>query len=144
VRFPVLTNSPIVHAASRRQAELARIRRLIVPDLVFRLHHALFETRTLIPSCVSPRLSFPLLEPPTDSLLLLSLSSSCSNLSRALALPNLVADERHELYREFIPLPGAGAGALGIEAYLDEVRVAALASLEMGMGPVGVGAKAVR
>ncbi|KPV74234.1 uncharacterized protein RHOBADRAFT_54084 [Rhodotorula graminis WP1] len=98
-------------AASRREAELARIRRLVVPDLVFRLHRALFETRTLIPS----------------------------NLSRALALPNLVADERHELYREFIPVPGAGAGALGIEAYLDEVRVAALASLEMGMGPVGVG-----
>ncbi|GAA5902150.1 hypothetical protein JCM8208_002489 [Rhodotorula glutinis] len=103
-------------AASRRQAELARIRRLIVPDLIFRLHRALFETRTLIPS----------------------------NLSRALALPNLVADERHELYREFIPVPGAGVGALGIEAYLDEVRVAALASLEMGLGPVGVGAKVRR
>lgn len=45
-----------------------------------------------------------------------------------------------------MPLPreaeaeaGARArSALSMEAYLEEVRVAALASLEVGMGPVGV------
>lgn len=36
--------------ASRRHAELARIRRLVVPDLVFRLHRVLYETSELIPA----------------------------------------------------------------------------------------------
>lgn len=36
--------------ASRRQTELERIRRLVVPDVVFRLHRALFETSSLIPT----------------------------------------------------------------------------------------------
>ncbi|GAA6057632.1 hypothetical protein JCM3770_005005 [Rhodotorula araucariae] len=116
-------------AASRRHAELARIRRLVIPDLVFRLHRALVDSAAFVPS----------------------------TLARALALPALVADERHALYREFVPTPesssaataagvgvgaGAGAGAgidaLSLERYLDEVRQAALVSLDRGTGVVGV------
>lgn len=35
--------------ARRRMAELARIRQLVVPHLVLRLHHTLFETRDVLP-----------------------------------------------------------------------------------------------
>ncbi|GAA5998533.1 Nup84p [Rhodotorula paludigena] len=103
-------------AASRRHAELARIRRLVVPDLVFRLHRALFDTHKLVPA----------------------------NLSLALSLPNLVADERFQLYLEFVPASPdeVDTAPLGLKAYLDEVKEAALASLEVGKGPVGVGADA--
>ncbi|BGP49686.1 Nucleoporin nup84 [Rhodotorula kratochvilovae] len=91
--------------------ELAHIRRLVVPDLVFRMHRALVDSSSLVPS----------------------------TLPRALALPALVADERHALYREFVPSPSAtGAGALSLGRYLDEVRRAALLSLERGTGVVGV------
>lgn len=67
-----------------------------------------------------------------------------SNLSLALSLPNLVADERFQLYLEFVPASPdeVDAAPLGLKAYLDEVKEAALASLEVGKGPVGVGADA--
>ncbi|GAA5981394.1 hypothetical protein JCM11641_005306 [Rhodosporidiobolus odoratus] len=97
-------------AATRRHAELSKIRRLVVPDIVFRLHQALYETRTVV----------------------------SSNLSRCLALANLVADERYQLYLEFIPEAGEAAGALSLKAYLADVAQASLASLEAGMGPFGV------
>ncbi|GAA6003664.1 hypothetical protein JCM10207_003535 [Rhodosporidiobolus poonsookiae] len=101
-------------AASRRHAELARIRRLVVPDIVFRLHQALYETRELVPS----------------------------NLPRCLALSNLVADERYQLYVEFLSPSSGGEveveSPLGLKAYLREVRKASLASLEKGRGVFGL------
>ncbi|BGP17798.1 hypothetical protein JCM10213_001701 [Rhodosporidiobolus nylandii] len=97
-------------AASRRHAELAHIRRLVVPDVVFRLHQALYETREVVPS----------------------------NLSRCLALANLVADERYQLYLEFVPEDGEADGPLSLKSYLKEVAQASLASLEVGAGPFGV------
>ncbi|GAA5832428.1 hypothetical protein JCM11251_006451 [Rhodosporidiobolus azoricus] len=97
-------------AASRRQAELERIRRLVVPDIVFRLHQALYETRDVVPD----------------------------NLSRCISLSNLIADERYQLYLEFLPLGGEPEGPLGLKRYLQEVAQASLASLEVGTGPFAV------
>ncbi|GAA5880076.1 hypothetical protein JCM3774_003301 [Rhodotorula dairenensis] len=102
-------DSTVDAAASRRQTELERIRRLVVPDVVFRLHRALFETSSLIPS----------------------------NLERCLTLATLVADERFQLYVEFVAATAAevDTAPLGLKAYLSEVREASLASLERGTGP---------
>ncbi|GAA5904143.1 hypothetical protein JCM6882_003958 [Rhodosporidiobolus microsporus] len=97
-------------AASRRHSELAKIRRLVIPDIVFRLHQALYETREVLPS----------------------------NLARCLSLANLVADERYQLYLEFLPAEGEAEGPLGLKKYLEEVAKASLASLEVGKGPFGV------
>ncbi|BGP25923.1 hypothetical protein JCM10295v2_004866 [Rhodotorula toruloides] len=98
-------------AASRRHAELARIRRLVVPDLVFRLHRVLFETSDLI----------------------------SANLPLCLSLANLVADERYQLYLEFVAASPSEIDTvpLGLKAYLEEVRKASLASLDAGRGPFG-------
>ncbi|GAA5961845.1 hypothetical protein JCM8115_001441 [Rhodotorula mucilaginosa] len=105
-------DSTVDAAASRRQTELERIRRLVVPDVVFRLHRALFETSSLIPT----------------------------NLERCLLLAALVADERFQLYLEFVAATPAeiDTAPLGLKAYLSEVREASLASLERGSGPFAV------
>ncbi|GAA5888035.1 hypothetical protein JCM5296_005411 [Sporobolomyces johnsonii] len=63
----------------RRLAELATIRRLLIPDLVLRLHHTLLSTSSLLPS----------------------------NLTRAFELATVVADERYGVYREFVSDEGA-------------------------------------
>lgn len=43
-----------VYGTGRRRAtEFAHIRKLVVPHLVFRLHHTLFATRDILPLCVS-------------------------------------------------------------------------------------------
>ncbi|GAA5852447.1 hypothetical protein JCM8547_006786 [Rhodosporidiobolus lusitaniae] len=100
-------------AASRRHAELAKIRRRVVPDIVFRLHQALYDTREVVPS----------------------------NLPRCLSLANLVADERFQLYLEFVPPAAEGgeeAGGRTLKEYLEEVAKASLASLEVGRGAFGV------
>ncbi|GAA5990105.1 hypothetical protein JCM10908_005823 [Rhodotorula pacifica] len=105
-------DSTVDAAASRRQTELERIRRLVVPDVVFRLHRALFETSSLVPS----------------------------NLERCLSLATLVADERFQLYLEFVAATPAeiDTAPLGLKSYLSEVREASLASLGRGSGPFAV------
>ncbi|BGP56625.1 hypothetical protein JCM8202_000189 [Rhodotorula sphaerocarpa] len=105
-------DSTVDAAASRRQTELARIRRLVVPDVVFRLHRALFESSQIIPE----------------------------NLTRCLALSTLIADERFQLYLEFVAATPdeVETAPLGLKAYLSEICEASLASLDRGMGPVGV------
>ncbi|KAL7410578.1 nuclear pore protein 84/107 [Mrakia frigida] len=80
----------------RRLSELARIRHIFVPELVFRLHNLLFETRELIPG----------------------------NLQKVLELPNLLADERFELFVEFIQ-----SQHNRLPAYLSLVRRASLECL---------------
>lgn len=55
-----------------------------------------------------------------------------SNLSRALALANVVADERYELYLEFVAESGNKIGE-----YLTQVRQASLASLGNGGNAFG-------
>lgn len=52
----------------------------------------------------------------------------------------LVADERFQLYLEFVAATPAeiDTAPLGLKAYLSEVREASLASLERGSGPFAV------
>ncbi|GAA5933388.1 uncharacterized protein JCM15063_001302 [Sporobolomyces koalae] len=79
----------------RRLAELAAIRRLLIPDLVLRMHHSLVSTSRIIPS----------------------------NLTRAFDLATIIADERYGLYHEFIPTNSReGAEANLLKTYLDEPR----------------------
>ncbi|KAH9976532.1 nuclear pore protein 84/107 [Russula compacta] len=60
-------------ATDRRARELARIRQLFVPELIFRLHALLVSSRTHIPE----------------------------NIRHALSLANIVADSRYMLFTEF-------------------------------------------
>ncbi|KAK4050269.1 Nucleoporin nup84 [Microbotryomycetes sp. JL201] len=91
--------------ARRRLTELARIRQMIVPHLVMRLHHTLYDTRNVL----------------SDS------------LSKCLDLANIVADERYQVYVEFV----TPSGNL-LPEYLTQVRLASLASLEQGKSAFGV------
>ncbi|GAA5960795.1 hypothetical protein JCM3765_000820 [Sporobolomyces pararoseus] len=94
----------------RRLAELATIRRLLIPDLVLRLHHALVSTCSILPS----------------------------NLTRAFELATIVADERYGLYNEFVPYNAReGEESNLMKRYLEEVRKASLKSLDLGLGVVG-------
>ncbi len=61
-------------ATERRTAELARIRQLLIPHLVLRVHHTLVQTKDLIPG----------------------------SLQRALDLATIVADAKFDLFREFV------------------------------------------
>lgn len=63
-----------------------------------------------------------------------------SNLERCLLLAALVADERFQLYLEFVAATPAeiDTAPLGLKAYLSEVREASLASLDRGSGPFAV------
>ncbi|KAI5475321.1 nuclear pore complex protein Nup107 [Pseudohyphozyma bogoriensis] len=84
----------------RRAEELSQIRQLLIPHLVMTLHHTLYETSSII----------------------------SSNLQRALDLANVVADERYQLYLEFVTERGGNK----IGEYLAQVRLASLAALEGG------------
>ncbi|KAK4051974.1 Nucleoporin nup84 [Microbotryomycetes sp. JL221] len=91
--------------ARRRAAELSRIRQLVVPHLILRLHHTLFDTKDIL----------------------------ADSLTRCLDLANVVADERYQIYTEFIlqtenKLP----------EYLLQVRQASVASLDKGMSAFGL------
>lgn len=86
-------------ATEQRLEELSRIRKIYVPDLLFRLHNMFYDTRGVVPQ----------------------------HLAQAMQLSNLVADERHKLYLEFI-WPTANR----LKIYLQMVRDAALALLEDG------------
>ncbi|GAA5834612.1 hypothetical protein JCM3766R1_003616 [Sporobolomyces carnicolor] len=95
----------------RRLSELATIRRLLIPDLVLRLHHTLVSTSKLVPE----------------------------NLTRAFELATIVADERYGLYHEFVPHSAReGEESNLLKRYLEEVRKASLTSLDLGMGVVGI------
>lgn len=109
----------------RRASELARIRHIFIPELIFRLHALLFSSREIVPGCVRSKLS-PL-SPSHPSLFAhVHFVSSCthSNLQKVLELPNLVASETHKLYVEFIE-----ASRNRLPAYLALVRQTTLECL---------------
>lgn len=85
-----------------RLQELTRIRRIYIPELVFRLHSMLYETGSV-------------------------LSQTLSSLIR---LPNLVADENHKLYLDFI-----AGDENRLPEYLEMVRKAEMSSLERDPDP---------
>ncbi|CEH16901.1 Nuclear pore complex, rNup107 component (sc Nup84) [Ceraceosorus bombacis] len=83
--------------AERRALELTRIRKIYIPELIFRLHFMLLDSSEFIPG----------------------------NLAIALNLPNLVADEKHKLYLDFISMHGNS-----LKQYLAFVRQAHLESFD--------------
>ncbi|KAL8276505.1 hypothetical protein RQP46_011106 [Phenoliferia psychrophenolica] len=93
----------------QRTREQRVIRQQLIPHLILRLHRTLLDTASLLPS----------------------------NLARALDLANVVADERHEHYREFVSAEENRVGD-----YLGQVREAALMALEgEGRDPFVVGGR---
>ncbi|KAM0786333.1 hypothetical protein ACM66B_001806 [Microbotryomycetes sp. NB124-2] len=90
--------------ARRRLAELCRIRQMIVPHLIMRLHHTLYDTRDVL----------------SDS------------LTKCLDLANVVADERYQLYVEFVT-----DNDNKLSDYLRQVRRASIASLEQSKSAFG-------
>jgi nuclear pore complex protein Nup107 len=85
-----------------RLEELTRIRRIYIPELVFRLHSMLYETSSILPQ----------------------------TLASVIQLPNLVADENHKLYLDFI----AGDDNR-LPEYLEMVRIAEMSSLGQNPDP---------
>ncbi|KDQ10751.1 hypothetical protein BOTBODRAFT_115291 [Botryobasidium botryosum FD-172 SS1] len=86
----------------RRDRELIRIRQIYVPELVLRLHQELFMSRTAIPS----------------------------NLKLVMEFATVVADQRYEVYRDFV-----NEERNRIDEYLGALRVAGLAALDSGSDP---------
>ncbi|CCF49257.1 hypothetical protein NDA11_004835 [Ustilago hordei] len=84
----------------RRARELFDIRQTYIPEIVFRLHDMLVESWSAIPT----------------------------NLNMALRLSEIVADERHKIYLEFIQ----GNSQNLLQDYLQRVREASLLLLEDG------------
>lgn len=89
-----------------RQQQLQLIRRRYIPEIVLSLHWMLVDTSQVVKE----------------------------NLAHALALPNLVADERLRLYVEFLA-PDMDQSPL--RRYLRQVREAALLALDRGQNPLG-------
>lgn len=89
-----------------RQQQLQLIRRRYIPEIVLSLHWMLVDTSQVVKE----------------------------NLAHALALPNLVADERLRLYVEFLA-PDMTQSPL--QRYLRQVREAALLALDRGQNPLG-------
>ncbi|KAK4704523.1 hypothetical protein P7C70_g1684, partial [Phenoliferia sp. Uapishka_3] len=75
----------------QRNRELAEIRQQLVPHLILRLHHTLYDTCAIIPS----------------------------NLQRVLDLVNLVANEEYQHYREFITPTGNRLGDYLLQVEVD-------------------------
>lgn len=98
MKFDLISSDPSdAEATEQRLEELSRIRRIYIPDLLFRLHNMFYDTRDVVPQ----------------------------HLAQAMQLSNLVADERHKLYLEFIwPTENR------LKIYLQMVRDVALALLE--------------
>ena len=83
----------------RRRDELDRIRHIYVPECVLRLHDMLVQTADVVPD----------------------------NLGRAVQLSQLVADERHKIYLDFV-----SRDRNLLTDYLQRVRDASLRLLEKG------------
>ena len=94
---------PASDEEAQRLHELVVIRRRYIPEIVLSLHLMLVDTSQAIPA----------------------------NLSHALQLPNLIADERLRLYAEFAtPEPTADGSHNLLRAYLEHVRSAALLAMD--------------
>ncbi|KAG8724644.1 Nucleoporin nup84 [Ceratobasidium sp. 395] len=84
----------------RERVEQSRIRQIYVPEMILQLHHALYMSRDIFPA----------------------------NLRRALQLPNIVADARYGLFKDFISASGNR-----MPEYLRCVREASIAVLTNGI-----------
>lgn len=92
-----------------RKEELALIRRRYIPEIVLSLHMMLVDTSQALPA----------------------------NLTHALRLPNLVADERQRLYAEFSGEPGPDGSRNLLRSYLEHVRNAALLAMDRRQDVLG-------
>ena len=93
-----------------RLNELKIIRRRYIPEIILSLHMMLVDTSQAIPE----------------------------NLSHALRLPNLIADERLRLYSEFAAPEATSDGSHNLlRGYLEQVRTAALLALDRHQDPIG-------
>ncbi|UZJ51384.1 hypothetical protein CBS101457_000704 [Exobasidium rhododendri] len=86
----------------RRRMELSKIRQMYIPELVLRLHFMLYEVRDVLPQY----------------------------LTNAILLPDLIADESHKLYLDFVT-----HDQNRLQEYLGFVRLAHLAALEQQADP---------
>jgi len=101
----------------RRRRELIRVRQIFIPELVIRLHGALFKSRTRFPKYVKMN----------QTRFVLCLTYFCRNLTRCFELANIVADSKHKLYEDFV-----GGDSVRLREYLGNVRQAVLGGLEGG------------
>jgi nuclear pore complex protein Nup107 len=101
----------------RRRRELIRVRQILIPELVIKLHNILYDSRARLHKCVridQIRCAF-------------CLTCFPRNLTRTFHLANIVADSRHKLYEDFV-----GGNGLRLREYLGNVRQAILGGLEGG------------
>lgn len=101
----------------RRRRELIRVRQIFIPELVIRLHSALYDSRTRFPKYVKI----------SQIRCALGLTDFSRNLTRTFELANIVADSKHKLYEDFV-----GGDGLRLREYLGNVRQAILGGLEGG------------
>ncbi|KAF8321303.1 hypothetical protein DL93DRAFT_2130809 [Clavulina sp. PMI_390] len=89
----------------RRLSEITRIRQIFIPELVLRLHQELMASRHLFPA----------------------------NIKHAYHLSTIVADERYQLYRDFLTTATSdGKPKNRLREYMYAVRETGLAALEGG------------
>ncbi|KAG8702888.1 Nucleoporin nup84 [Ceratobasidium sp. 394] len=84
----------------RERVEQSRIRQIYVPEMILQLHHELYASRETFPA----------------------------NLRRALQLPNIVADSRYGIFKDFVSTSGNR-----MPEYLGCVREASIAMLKNGI-----------
>jgi nuclear pore complex protein Nup107 len=105
----------------REKVEQMRIRQIYVPEIVLALHRELYDSREVFPAYVplSPIL-------PTTTFQLTP--SQFRNLRRTLQLPNIIADSRYSIFRDFVSPDGNR-----MPEYLAGVREAGIAVLGAGV-----------
>jgi nuclear pore complex protein Nup107 len=91
------------------------VREMYIPELVIRLHRVLYESRSLLPRCVSV------------CALVFNSDTHHRNIKSALLLANTVADSRYEIYDAFHNPHGNRLGE-----YLQCIKEAVLGGLEGG------------
>jgi nuclear pore complex protein Nup107 len=106
--------------------EIETIRRLYVPELVFRLHQALYETREF-----SQRYDCPSFFAAVEQNGLSTFFLCASNLQKSINLADTVADERYMLWHQFV---GPKTNRLG--DFLARVRSSSLTILESSNDPL--------